>query len=183
MCGICGKVSFSGSTVERALIAKMCQRLVHRGPDDEGIYTAPHVGLGQRRLAIIDLSKAAVAPLSNEDGSIWVTFNGEIYNFQELRADLLAKGHIFRTATDTEVIVHLYEEYGTDCLAQMRGMFAFALWDAREKRLFAARDRLGKKPFFYTTTGTSLIFGSEIQAITADPEVSVAPHWQVIDAY
>jgi asparagine synthase (glutamine-hydrolysing) len=183
MFGICGKVSFSGSTVERALIAKMCQRLVHRGPDDEGIYTAPHVGLGQRRLAIIDLSKAAVAPLSNEDGSIGVTFNGEIYNFQELRANLLAKGHIFRTATDTEVIVHLYEEYGTDFLAQLRGMFAFALWDAKKKRLFAARDRLGKKPFFYTKTATSLIFGSELQAIIAAPEVSVTPNLQAIDAY
>src|SRR5262245_33505316 len=150
MCGICGKVDFTGRTVERALVARMCELLTHRGPDDEGIYTAPHIGLGQRRLAIIDLENRAVAPLPNEAGAIWVTFNGEIYNFRELRTELIAQGHTFRTATDTEVVVHLYEAYGIECLARMRGMFAFALWDGRQKRLFAARDRLGKKPFFYT---------------------------------
>lgn len=161
----------------------MSQTLVHRGPDDEGIYTALHVGLGQRRLSIIDLNSRAVAPLANEDGTIWVTFNGEIYNFQELKAELVEKGHIFRTATDTEVIVHLYEEYGTECLTKMRGMFSFALWDSNRKRLFAARDRLGKKPFFYTKTSTSFIFGSEIKAVIADPEVSVSPNFVAIDEY
>ncbi|MEW6497562.1 MAG: asparagine synthetase B, partial [Cyanobacteriota bacterium] len=175
MCGISGKVNFKQEVVDRAAIAKMCQRLVHRGPDDEGIYTSLHIGLGQRRLSIIDLSSRAVAPLPNEDGTIWVTFNGEIYNFQELKAELTEKGHIFRTATDTEVIVHLYEEYGTQCLSKMRGMFAFAVWDSNHKRLFAARDRLGKKPFFYTKTSTSFLFGSELQAILAAPEVSVSP--------
>lgn len=183
MCGICGKVSFRGAEVERALIAKMCDTLIHRGPDDEGVYTAPYVGLGQRRLSIIDLSKGAVGPLPNEDGSVWVTFNGEIYNFQALRANLVEKGHVFRTATDGEVIVHLYEEYDTNCLAQMNGMFAFALWDSKKKRLFAARDRLGKKPFLYTRTDTSFVFGSEIRAITVDPEVTISPNFRAIDDY
>ncbi len=154
-----------------------------RGPDDEGVYTAPYVGLGQRRLSIIDLRRNACAPLHNEDESLWIVFNGEIYNFQELRGELLEKGHIFRTGTDTEVIIHLYEEYGTHCLQQLRGMFAFALWDANQKLLFAARDRLGKKPFFYTATASSFIFGSEIKAITADPEVRVVPNYLAIDRY
>lgn len=183
MCGICGKVRFDGAPVERALIARMCATLVHRGPDAEGIYTAPHVGLGQRRLSIIDLSPEAVAPLGNEDGSVWVTFNGEIYNFRKLRASLAERGHVFRTATDTEVIVHLYEEYGVECLAHLQGMFAFALWDARAKRLFAARDRLGKKPFHYARTPGALVFGSEIKAVTADPTVPIAPDYRALDQY
>jgi asparagine synthase (glutamine-hydrolysing) len=183
MCGICGKVSFEDTAVDPLLVTRMCQTLVHRGPDAEGVYTAPHVGLGQRRLSIIDLSSQAVGPLANEDRSIWVTFNGEIYNFRDLRADLLERGHDFRTATDTEVIVHLYEEYGVECLAHMRGMFAFALWDSRRKRLFAARDRLGKKPFFYTRTPTAFVFGSAIRAIVADPDVSVSPNYKAIHRY
>jgi asparagine synthase (glutamine-hydrolysing) len=183
MCGICGKLNFQGNVLEDGLIARMARTLVHRGPDDEGIYTAPYIGLGQRRLAIIDLSPEACPPLSNEDESVWVVFNGEIYNFQELKRELLKKGHTFRTGTDTEVIIHLYETFGTECLAQMRGMFAFALWDANQKILFAARDRLGKKPFYYTMTGTSFIFGSEIKAITADPEVTIAPNYPAIDRY
>ncbi len=183
MCGICGKVNFDGREVQRDLVARMCDTIVHRGPDAQGIYTGPHVGLGQQRLSIIDLRQAAVAPLANEDGSIWVTFNGEIYNFRELRAGLLERGHVFRTASDTEVIVHLYEEHGVDCLAHLRGMFAFALWDARQKRLFAARDRLGKKPFYYAKTPTALVFGSEIKAVTADPDVPVAPNYRAIDEY
>jgi len=183
MCGICGKVDFSGAPVDRSLIESMCATIIHRGPDDQGIFSAPFVGLGQRRLAVIDLDRAATAPLSNEDGSGWVTFNGEIYNFRELRARLEERGHTFRTHTDTEVIVHLYEEYGTAAVQQMRGMFAFALWDAKAKKLFAARDRLGKKPFFYTATNSAFIFGSEIKAITADPSVTVAPNWRAIDQY
>jgi asparagine synthase (glutamine-hydrolysing) len=183
MCGIAGKVDFSGAEVERSLVARLCSTLVHRGPDAEGIYTAPYAGLGQRRLSIIDLSSRAVAPLGNEDGSVWVTFNGEIYNFQALRADLERRGHVFRTATDTEVIVHLYEEHGLECLGHLRGMFAFALWDARRRRLFAARDRLGKKPFCYARTPGGLTFGSEIKAVTADPAVSTAPNYRAIDEY
>jgi asparagine synthase (glutamine-hydrolysing) len=183
MCGICGKVNVEAEAVDASLVARMCRTLVHRGPDAEGIYTAPYVGLGQRRLSIIDLSREAVAPLSNEDESIWVTYNGEIYNFRELRADLVARGHAFRTAGDTEVIVHLYEEHGVACLAHLHGMFAFALWDARRKRLFAARDRLGKKPFYYARTPRGFVFASEIAALLADPDVSAAPDYVAIDEY
>jgi asparagine synthase (glutamine-hydrolysing) len=161
----------------------MCATLVHRGPDAEGVHAGEWVGLGQRRLAIIDLHDRAVAPLANEDGSVWVTFNGEIYNFRELREDLQARGHVFRTATDTEVIVHLYEEFGDDCVSRMRGMFAFALWDERRRRLFAARDRLGKKPFCYTRTRGAFLFGSEIKALLADPDVSPEPDYRAIDSY
>jgi len=183
MCGIAGKFVFNGDLVSRNLIGKMCSTLTHRGPNDEGIYTAPFIGLGQRRLSIIDLNRNAAPPLTNEEKSIWIVFNGEIYNFQELRKSLSDKGHIFRTNTDTEVIVHLYEEYGIECLRFMRGMFAFTLWDSRDKKLFAARDRLGKKPFYYTKTPSSFIFGSEIKAITADPEVSVSPDYHALDCY
>jgi asparagine synthase (glutamine-hydrolysing) len=183
MCGIAGRFEFSGNVVDVALVQSMCGTIVHRGPDDQGVYTAPYIGLGQRRLAIIDLDHRAAAPMANEDGSIWITYNGEVYNFRELRADLEEKGHRFRTEGDTEVIVHLYEEYGVDCVLRMRGMFAFAIWDARRKRLFAARDRLGKKPFFFTNTGRALVFGSEIKAILANPDVAVAPNLFAIDEY
>lgn len=183
MCGITGRLNYKAEIPDVTLIRKMAGTIIHRGPDDEGIYTAPHIALAQRRLAIIDLNPNAKAPLANEDNTIWVTFNGEIYNFQELRADLIARGHRFRVNSDTEVIVHLYEEYGTECLARMRGMFAFALWDQHKKILFAARDRLGKKPFYYTQTGSSFIFGSEIKAITADPEVSRTPNYAALDQY
>ena len=183
MCGICGKVSFSGKVVERELIARMNGVMVHRGPDGEGIYVGAGIGLGQRRLAIIDLDSRSVAPLCNEDGSVWVTFNGEIYNFRGLRSELVRQGHTFRTNSDTEVIVHLYEEYGVDCLGRMRGMFAFALWDDYRKVLFAARDRLGKKPFVYARTTSSFIFASEIKAITLNPEVSVGPNFAALDSY
>jgi asparagine synthase (glutamine-hydrolysing) len=183
MCGICGKLSFREQVIERELIAKMCSTLVHRGPDDERIYTGPHIGLGQRRLSIIDLSRNAAAPLTNEDKTVWVICNGEIYNFQKLRSELTRKGHVFYTRSDTEVIVHLYEDYGIKCLDKMRGMFALAIWDVKEKRLFAARDRLGKKPFCYTKTRNSFIFGSEIKAIAEDTEVSLSPNFQAIDSY
>jgi asparagine synthase (glutamine-hydrolysing) len=183
MCGICGKVDFSGRVVEPKLIETMCGALVHRGPDGEGIHTAPHIGLGQRRLAIIDLDPRAVAPLSNEDASVWVTFNGEIYNFKELRSRLIARGHTFKTETDTEVIVHLYEEHGFDCVRHLRGMFAFAVWDGKKKILFAARDRLGKKPFYYARTSSSFVFASEIKAITENPEIGVSPNYGAIDQF
>jgi asparagine synthase (glutamine-hydrolysing) len=176
-------MTFNDGAPGRRGIAQMCGTMVHRGPDDEGIYTAPHIGLGQRRLSIIDLRPIASPPLSNEDGTVWVVLNGEVYNFKALREALSEKGHHFRTGTDTEVIVHLYEDYGTDCLNKLRGMFAFALWDSRKKQLFCARDRLGKKPFCYTKTSKSFIFGSEIKAITADPEVTVEPDYHAIDLY
>jgi asparagine synthase (glutamine-hydrolysing) len=183
MCGICGKVSFTNDHVERATLARMCGTLVHRGPDGEGIYISESAGLAQRRLSIIDLSAAGVAPLSNESGTIWVTLNGEIYNFQRLRDTLTARGHIFRTATDTEVIVHLYEDHGIECLSALKGMFAFAIWDEPRRRLFMARDRLGKKPLFYTKTPGSFIFASSIKAILENPEVSASPNFRAIDDF
>ena len=183
MCGICGKLVFKDATPSVDTIRLMCNTIQHRGPDDEGIYTAQHIGLGQRRLSIIDLASNACPPLTNEDQSLWLVFNGEIYNFQELRKKLQEFGHRFATSTDTEVIIHLYEEYGVECLHMLRGMFAFALWDNRKKLLFCARDRMGKKPFCYTVTPLSFVFGSEIKAITADPEVPVSPDYHAIDQY
>ena len=183
MCGICGIVRFDARDVGAEQVRAMCGTLVERGPDDEGVWTGPGVGLGQRRLSVIDLRHSATAPLSNEDGTVWVSFNGEIYNFRELRERLEARGHVFRTGTDTEVLVHLYEEHGAGMLAHLRGMFAFALWDARERRLLAARDRLGKKPFVYARTGRALVFGSAIRAVTASGEVSAEPDFGALDAY
>jgi asparagine synthase (glutamine-hydrolysing) len=183
MCGICGKLTFDGSEVSQELLKHMCATIRHRGPDDEGIYSSGHVGLGQRRLSIIDLRPIATAPMSNEDGHIWLVFNGEIYNFQKLRGDLQKCGHYFKTLSDTEVIVHAYEEYGYDCLAHFDGMFSFALWDSRRRELFCARDRIGQKPFCYTHLKNAFIFGSEIKAITADPQFTVEPDYGAIDVY
>lgn len=183
MCGITGKISLRGTGISLELLRRMAGTLIHRGPDDEGFYTSPHAGLAQRRLAIIDPIPESTAPLSNEDGSIWIVFNGEIYDFTALREELELLGHRFRTHCDTEVIVHLYEELGLECLAKLRGMFAFAIWDSRINRLFAARDRLGKKPFCYTRTTDGLVFGSEIKAITADPAVPISPSFVAIDEY
>ena len=183
MCGICGKLIFIDSVPAFDAIRAMCDTILHRGPDDEGIYTAPHVGLGQRRLSIIDLAHNACPPLSNEDRNVWLVFNGEIYNFQDLRKQLEEEGHRFATNSDTEVIVHLYEDEGVACLQKLRGMFAFALWDEQREILFCARDRMGKKPFCYALTPQSFVFGSEIKAITADPDVPVSPDYHAIDQY
>jgi len=171
VCGICGKVAFdSHQTVNPALIYGMLRTIAHRGPDGEGVHVSGPVGLGHRRLAIIDLDTGQ-QPLSNEDGSVWIAFNGEIYNYRELRLELIGRGHTFRTKSDTEVIVHLYEEHGAECVKKLRGMFAFAIWDERNKSLVLARDRVGIKPLYYAQTARSLVFGSEIKAILADPEV------------
>ena len=164
MCGICG---FNWS--DERLIERMKARLVHRGPDDHGSYVAEGVSLGHRRLSIVDLSEAGRQPLSNEDGTVWITFNGEIYNHLELRSRLEAKGHVFRSRTDTEAVVHAYEEYGLDFARHLTGMFALAIWDARRRRLVLARDRLGLKPLYYAFDGTRLRFASEIKALLADP--------------
>jgi asparagine synthase (glutamine-hydrolysing) len=170
MCGICGMVDFDG--VRREDILRMMDRLVHRGPDDQGLFVDGCAGLGHRRLSIIDL-KTGAQPITNEDRTMWVVFNGEIYNYRELRADLVRQGHRFETETDTEVIVHLYEQYGDKAVALLRGMFAFAIWDTKRKRLFAARDRLGQKPFFYVHRGNQLTFASEIKGLLgADPSLS-----------
>ncbi len=183
MCGICGKFAFdSGATVDGALIQSMLDSIQHRGPDDQGVYLAPQVGLGHRRLSIIDLNTGH-QPLSNEDGSVWIIFNGEIYNYRALRAFLLSKGHTFRTQTDTEVIVHLYEEFGPACVEKLRGMFAFALWDQRERSLMLARDRVGIKPLYYSVTGESIVFGSEIKAILEDAAVAREAAPEMIDRF
>ena len=146
MCGICGKLVFHREgSVSPALIKGMADAISHRGPDDEGYYVSGPIGLGFRRLSIIDLS-GGHQPLSNEDGSVHIVFNGEIYNYQELRRYLIGHGHIFKTQTDTETIVHLYEQLGEACVEKLRGMFAFAIWDDRSKSLFLARDRVGIKP-------------------------------------
>src|SRR5881398_590423 len=166
MCGIAGAVGRSGEYVDPGDVHSMCQTIVHRGPDDEGIHTQWRVGLGMRRLSIIDLSTGH-QPIHNEDRNIWVVFNGEIYNFPELRPELEARGHHFYTNSDTEVIVHLYEEYGVECVKKLRGMFALAVWDQRGEKLLLARDRFGKKPLYYAMDGRRLLFGSEIKAILA----------------
>ena len=167
MCGIAGIVSTAaGQRIESATIHRMCQAIVHRGPDEEGIFVKDGTGLGMRRLSIIDLA-GGQQPVFNEDRTAWIVFNGEIYNFPELREGLLKRGHRFSTHSDTEVIVHLYEEMGPDCVNKLRGMFAFALYDERRQKLLMARDRLGKKPLHYALQGQRLLFGSEIKAILA----------------
>jgi asparagine synthase (glutamine-hydrolysing) len=173
MCGIAGKLNPSGEPVSPAEIHAMCNTIVHRGPDDEGIYVSGPVGLGMRRLSIIDLS-GGKQPIHNEDRSVWVVLNGEIYNFPQLRSELESRGHCFYTRSDTEVIVHLYEEHGSACVEKLRGMFAFALYDERKQQLLLVRDRLGKKPLYYSACSNgSLLFGSEIKALlTADPELN-----------
>jgi asparagine synthase (glutamine-hydrolysing) len=165
MCGICGVYfSRSGRTADQPLIDKMCGRIVHRGPDDQGIYLHQGLALGMRRLSIIDLDTGS-QPIFNEDRTVSVVFNGEIYNFQELRTRLLSQGHQFRTRSDTEVIVHLYEEEGLDFVRKLNGMFAIALWDERRRRLVLLRDRLGVKPLYYSWTRDGLVFGSELKCL------------------
>jgi asparagine synthase (glutamine-hydrolysing) len=167
MCGIAGFLALEqGVIATRAIAEAMCNVIVHRGPDDEGFLVDGPLAMGMRRLSIIDLA-GGHQPISNEDGSVSVIQNGEIYNFQELRTDLEARGHRFATRSDTEVIVHLYEEYGTACVEKLRGMFAFALWDTRRRRLMLARDRLGIKPLYYSLDRGRLLFGSELKSLLA----------------
>jgi asparagine synthase (glutamine-hydrolysing) len=176
MCGIGGKLYFDQARpVEPEVLERMNAAQAHRGPDDSGIYCQGAVGLAHRRLSIIDLSPAGHQPMANEDGTIWIVFNGEIYNFQALRLRLAERGHRFRSRTDTEVLLHLYEEYGVDCLQFLRGMFAFAIWDAPRRQLFLARDRLGKKPLCYQQDAEALRFASEAKAILQDPAVEPQP--------
>lgn len=164
MCGICG---FSWQDAQ--LVTRMAKELAHRGPDDHGVYTEPRVSLGFQRLSIIDLSENGRQPMSNEDGTIWLVYNGEIYNYRDLRVKLEAKGHRFRSRTDTEVILHAYEEDGPDCVQRFIGMFAFALWDSRTGTIILARDRLGIKPMYYCIRDGRLSFASEIKALLQDP--------------
>jgi asparagine synthase (glutamine-hydrolysing) len=182
MCGIAGVVDLEGRPIESALIRRLCEPLRHRGPDDEGYYLNGHVGLGQRRLAILDLDGGR-QPMSNEGGTVWVTFNGEIYNFQELRLGLERQGHRFRTRSDTEVIVHAYEEFGAECVRRLRGMFAFALWDEPGQTLVLARDRVGKKPLFYAEVDGQLVFASELQGLLKHPGISREVDAAALDDY
>ena len=172
MCGICGAFYNDRSRrVERDTLAEMNRQIVHRGPDDDGFFAEGNIGLAMRRLSIIDI-KTGHQPISNEANDLWIVYNGELYNHQELRKGLEARGHQYRTHSDTETIIHLYEEYGRDCVHHLRGMYAFAIWDRPKRRLFIARDRLGIKPLYYRFDGTTLLFGSEIKTILAHPGVT-----------
>ncbi|MFH1231905.1 MAG: asparagine synthase (glutamine-hydrolyzing) [Planctomycetota bacterium] len=191
MCGICGRINFDSakSRIPKELMHRMCETIIHRGPDSEGIYlsTDQHsdsipVGLGIRRLAIIDL-QTGDQPIHNEDKSIWIVLNGEIYNFKSLREDLEKRGHTFYTQSDTEVIVHLYEDLGINSLKYLRGMFALALWDNNKQKLFLARDRLGKKPLCYAHSNKYLIFASELKAILLNPEIKKDIDLEALDYY
>ena len=173
MCGIAGILGYD-APIDFGLLRRMTGSLRHRGPDDEGFHVeesverGPRVGLGFRRLSIIDLA-GGYQPMCNEDGSVWLVFNGEIYNFVALRAELEARGHTFRTRADTETLVHLWEEHGPDAVTKLNGMFGFAIWDARRRSLFLARDRMGKKPLYWADTGRSLLFASELKALLQHP--------------
>jgi asparagine synthase (glutamine-hydrolysing) len=183
MCGIAGKIYFDNNRViDQSELKEMTDVIKHRGPDDEGFFTKDNVGLGFRRLSIIDLNTGH-QPLSNEDDSIWIVFNGEIYNFPELREMLTRQGHQFKTKTDTEAIIHLYEQFGYQCLEHLRGMFAFALYDTRKKILFCARDRFGKKPFYYFLDHNKFIFGSEMKVILKNEKIDPAISYCALDDY
>jgi len=177
MCGICGIYNYiNESATDRDTIVRMNRKLIHRGPESEGYYIKRNVGLAHRRLKIIDVEMGA-QPMSNEDGSIWIVFNGMIYNYIELKEDLERKGHRFKTRSDTEVIVHLYEDYGEQCLKYLRGMFAFAIWDERGEKLFLSRDRIGKKPLVYMDLDGRFVFASEIKALLEFPEYKIDIDW------
>jgi asparagine synthase (glutamine-hydrolysing) len=181
MCGIVGKISLSGG-VERPLLERMCAAVEHRGPDSRGLYLADGVGLGVQRLRVIDL-RTGDQPIYNEDRSVVVVLNGEIYNYMELRRQLVRAGHTLTTEGDTEVIVHLYEDHGADCVRYLRGMFAFAVWDANRRQLLLARDRLGKKPLIYAHKGGDLWFASEIPALLEEPKIERLVDFDAVDSF
>ena len=189
MCGITGFIDLWNTSGARDAEARahtldeMCRVITHRGPDDQGVMLREGVALGMRRLSIIDLA-GGHQPIANEDNAVTIVFNGEIYNYRELQSDLQSRGHRFRTNSDTETIVHAYEEFGASCVNHLRGMFAFAIWDDREKKLFIARDRVGKKPLYYSVTrGGTLVFGSELKSLLEHPDVERNMNPQALDAY
>lgn len=184
MCGICGVAkSSAGEPIPSSLLSSMCRAIVHRGPDDEGIFIGKEAALGARRLSIIDL-EGGHQPLANEDRSIWVAHNGEVYNFPALRKELIGRGHVFSTRTDTETIVHAYEEWGEDFVLRLRGMFAFALWDEKQGKLLLVRDRLGIKPLYYSLLkDKTLVFGSELKAVIVHPGVARALEPRALDLF
>jgi asparagine synthase (glutamine-hydrolysing) len=183
MCGIVGVArSRQGPEITRDEIVRMTDVIRHRGPDEDGVHIGPHVGLGMRRLSIIDLAEGH-QPVYNEDRSIALVFNGEIYNYRELRRELISRGHVLRTHSDTETIVHLYEDYGADCVNHLRGMFAFALWDEQKQRLLLARDRFGIKPLYVATTESRIVFASELKALFEVGSIENNLDWRAIEAY
>jgi asparagine synthase (glutamine-hydrolysing) len=184
MCGICGVLNLGGvDTVEESLVQQMVSIQQHRGPDDQGIFCEPGVGLGFCRLAIIDLTPAGHQPMSNEDKTVWLVFNGEIYNYRDLVPELEQAGYRFRSRCDSEVIIHAYEHWGPDCVHRFNGMFAFAIWDSRQRRLFMARDRLGVKPLYYWSDGTHIAFSSELKGLLALPFVPRRLSMQALQSY
>ncbi len=193
MCGFCGIIDTEGKEIKRKSIDRMNSLLSHRGPDDEGIYieNKPHrsstpvisIGLGHKRLSIIDLSKAGRQPMSNEDKSLWMVFNGEVYNYIKLKKEMENYGHHFKSQTDCEVVIHLYEQEGIESVNQLNGMFAFALWDSKAQILYLCRDRLGIKPLYYYRNANSLIFASEIKSILCDPQVPKEIDWNALNLY
>ena len=183
MCGIAGVFNVNGEPVDAPLLRRMTDLMAHRGPDGEGQYADGPVGLGHRRLAVIDLSPAGHQPMANEGGTVVLSYNGEIYNFQNLRVELEALGHRFHTRTDSEVVLHAYEQWGTACVERFNGMFAFAVWDARARRVFLARDRFGIKPLYYFWDGQRLVFASEIKPILAHPAVSTGVSIDALNQY
>jgi asparagine synthase (glutamine-hydrolysing) len=182
MCGIAGQVRSAGAPVSRELVERMCAALEHRGPDSRGVHISPGAGLGIQRLRVIDI-ETGDQPIYNEDGSVAVVLNGEIYNYRELREHLERRGHRFATQGDTEVIAHLYEEQGVDCVRSLHGMFAFAIWDAPRRQLMLARDRLGKKPLFYADRDGTLSFASELNSLMQDRALSREIDREALDRY
>ncbi len=182
MCGIAGVLNLNGRPADARLLRAMTDSLTHRGPDGAGAWVSGPVALGHRRLAIIDLATGS-QPMGNEEGTVWLTYNGELYNFRELRVELEARGFTFRTNSDTEVLLRAYEAFGVECLLRLRGMFAFAIWDDRRRRLFLARDRVGIKPLVYAADGQRVLFASEIKGILQDPTVSRELDWVAVRDY
>ncbi len=183
MCGISGILNYENrASVDSGLLARMTDRMVHRGPDDSGMFVKGHIGIGMRRLSIIDL-ETGHQPISNEDGTAWIVFNGEVYNYRELRQLLSQAGHAFRTMSDTEVVLHAYEEWGDDFLLRLNGIFGLAIWDGRRERLLLARDHYGVKPLYYRDDGSRLSWGSELKAILADPSVSAETDLEALDLF
>jgi asparagine synthase (glutamine-hydrolysing) len=183
MCGIAGQYCLDGKAPDKKLLAEMSKRLTHRGPDGEGTHIRGNAGLVHRRLAIIDLSDEGLQPMTSEDGTLWIVFNGEIYNYIELREELIGKGHRFHSHSDTEVILHAYEEWGADCLSRFNGMWGFTILDEKKGELFCARDRFGIKPFYYTVVNGSFLFASEIKALLAHPDVGTKPDDEILGTY
>src|SRR5262245_23155168 len=183
MCGIAGIVNVDRHrAADPRVLRAMTDAIAHRGPDGQGVHLAGSAALGHRRLSIIDLARGS-QPMCNEDGTVWVTFNGEIYNFRAMRADLQSRGHRFASDSDTEVIVHAYEEWGEQAIARLQGMFALAIWNERERTLLVARDRVGIKPVYYANTGDAFVFASELKSLLVHPGVSRRLNARAIDRF